>query len=226
MRDRVTEAVMRILVTFAVPEEAGQFRRLRLPGVKVLVTGMGADAARRSFEAELEKGERPDCVISCGFCGALDPVLKRAAVLVAEDAGEEILNTAKVLGIPSAKFHCAETVATTAVMKAELRQWTGADAVEMESGVIGGICREKGIIFATVRVVSDEAGEDLPLDFNKLMNKRGGVHFGRLAMELARRPRMIPQLMRLQKVTRRAANALAEELAKLIGELSRGDQSP
>ena len=210
---------LRILVTFAVPEEAAPFRRLCPPGVKILVTGMGADAAGRNVEAEFERSGNYDLVISCGFCGGLDSQLKRETVVVAVDSDAEVVALAAMEGICSGTFHCAESVATTGGMKARLRAETGADVVEMESGIIAGICRSRGIRVATLRVISDEAGEDLPLDFNKLMTRRGGIHFGKLAIELARRPRMIPELMRLQKRTARAASALAERLGGLIGRL-------
>lgn len=217
---------MRILVTFAVPEEAGPFRRLRLPGVRTLVTGMGAVAARRAVAEEFRREAGYDWVLSCGFCGALDPALRRADVLVGEDSDPSIIGLSQPFGCRPVRIHCAESVLTTATMKADLRQRTGADAVEMESGVVRAICAGAGIRSGTVRVVSDRADEDLPLDFNEMMTKRGGVHFGKLVMEIARRPRMIPGLMRLQKHSKEAAHALTVVLGPLVSALADVDQSP
>lgn len=207
---------MRILVTFAVPEEAAPFRRLRHTNVDVLVTGMGPDAARRAIAAELARHAGYDRVLSCGFCGALDPALRRGEVLVDQDSDPVIQTLARSAGARESRFHGADTVATTAAMKADLRERTGAEAVEMESWAILAVCAERGIRGGTVRVVSDEADEDLPLDFNKTMTRSGGVHFGRLLLEIARHPRVIPELMRLQKNTKSAAHSLAGVLDAII----------
>lgn len=222
----VNAGPIRILVIFAVPEEAGPFRRLRLPGIRVLVTGMGQGAARQAVEAEFARGAEYDLVLTCGFCGALAPELRRGTVLLSDDSDAEMLSIGKTEGIGAGRFHCAEAVATTGEMKAMLRKETSADVVEMESGVVAEICRRRGTRVATVRVVSDEADEDLPLDFNKLITRRGGIHFGRLAFEVARRPRMISELMRLQKRTREAAGELAKTLERLLVRLRIGNQSP
>ena len=207
---------MSTLVTFAVPEEAGPFRKLRLPDVSVCVTGMGAEAAALGVRKQIER-EKPERVITCGFCGALNPAIDRGTLLVADDFDEMFASA--VAGIEQCRFHCAERVAVTAHEKEMLRRQTSCDAVEMESGVIRTICDEEGIPAMTMRVVSDVADEDLPLDFNRLMTSKGGIHFGRLAMDVARRPRMIPKLMALQKQTKAAANVLAEGLKKLIARL-------
>ncbi len=207
---------MSTLVTFAVPEEAGLFRKLRLPDVSVCVTGMGAEAAALGVRKQIKR-EKPGRVITCGFCGALNPAIDRGTLLVADDFDEMFAGA--VDGIERCRFHCAERVVVTAHEKEMLRRQTSCDAVEMESGVIRTICDEEGIPAMTMRVVSDVADEDLPLDFNRLMTSKGGIHFGRLAMDVARRPRMIPKLMALQKHSKAAAIVLAEGLKKLIARL-------
>lgn len=201
------------LVTFAVPEEAGPFRRFRRQDLRIIVTGMGAEAARRGIRKGLEAGT-PDLVITAGFCGGLNPDLERGTVVVDSESDAALMAVAEAVGIKPVGFHIADHVAVTAEEKSRMAGETGKDVVEMESGIIAETCRERGIPVATIRVISDPAGEDLPLDFNKLMTKKGGVHFGRLALELAKRPKMIPRLMRLQKDTKAAAIELAAALMK------------
>ena len=124
-------------------------------------------------------------------------------------------------GATPAKFHCAPRVATTIAEKTALRKSTSADVVEMESGFIRQICREKKIPSATVRAISDSALEDLPLDFNELMTKDDTLSFPKLTLALMKSPGKIPQLMQLQKNTRLAAQKLAGVLEKLLTGRSR-----
>jgi adenosylhomocysteine nucleosidase len=176
----------------------------------------------------------PSLVITCGFAGGLNPDLKIGDVVFDaepfpsrrrgdESQIEEKLETPHVVsyeklvaaGAKPAKFFCADRIATTAAEKKALRDETGADVVEMESAAIHAVCRERGIPCITVRVISDTADEDLPLDFNALAKPDKSLDFGKLAWAIAKSPGKIPQLMALQMKTSFAA----EQLAKVLGNL-------
>ena len=127
-------------------------------------------------------------------------------------------------GAHPARFQCAERVVTTATAKRALRQQTGADAVEMESGVIRLLCLEREIPSATVRVISDAAHEDLPLDFNLLMDGDQNLKYGKLAWALLKSPGKTGALLELRRRTQAAAARLADVLAAVLSrEISHPD---
>ena len=206
-----------VLVCFAVKEEAAPFQRELPAGVETLVTGMGAAAAERAVKAQLSEHDWR-LVLTCGFAGGLDPTLSPETVIFDADENFPLRQALLNAGAVAAKFHCAEHVAVTAAEKSALREQTGADAVEMESGIIRRLCRERGISSATVRVISDAAHENLPLDFNPLMNADGKLNLGKLAIAIACRPHKIPALIALGK---RSASAAARLAAVLRASLVR-----
>jgi adenosylhomocysteine nucleosidase len=231
---------MSILVCFALKEEAALFRKIAAdkPDVAIIVTGIGRKNAEKSLR-EFLATHSPELVLTSGFAGGLNPDLKHGEVVfeLIDRRGEfheppiEIESGARSVG-PSessslqekllaagakpAKFYCADRIATTVAEKKKLRAETGADAVEMESWAIYTVCRERGIPYATVRVISDTANEDLPLDFNQLAKSDMHLHYGKLALAILLSPEKIGALLKLQKRTRFATEQLAEVLAKLI----------
>ncbi len=213
------------LVCFAVKEEAAALRQALddRSAVDIQLTGIGRPYAERAIRQLLDRG-KPAIVLTCGFAGALDPRLGVGDVVFEADPESNLDEALRSLGASPAKFHCSARVAATAAEKAELRRATGADAVEMESSVIRAICRERGIPSATVRVISDVAAKDLPLDFNQLLGDDGNISILKLAGALLRSPDRIPRLLELQRDTRLAARRLAEVLHGLLRRLG-GDGS-
>ena len=212
---------MSTLVCFALKEEAAPFHKIAAhrPGIFTVIVGIGRLNAEKSVRSFLAASS-PELVLTCGFAGGLNPDLKLGDV-VFEPAGpatnnqkltEALLNA----GAKPVKIFCADRIATTVAEKKKLRDETGADAVEMESAAIQAVCAGQGIPCATVRVISDTAGEDLPLDFNALSKPDKNLDFGKLFLAIARSPGKIGALMELQRKTKFAAEQLAEVLAKLI----------
>jgi adenosylhomocysteine nucleosidase len=205
-----------VRVCFALKEEAAAFQRIATdkPDTSVLITGIGRRNAEKSVR-NLLAASSPTLMLTCGFAGGLDPELETGDVIFSTDE-PKLGETLSCLGAKRVKFFCASRIATTAAEKGELRHTTGADAVEMESEVIHTICREHGITCATVRVVSDTAHEDMPLDFNQLSKPDLSLDYGKLMLAIAKSPGKIAGLMRLQKNCRRAAENLARVLIQVI----------
>jgi len=134
---------------------------------------------------------------------------------------DRLASVFRAAGARPARFQWVERVVTTATEKRSLRQQTGADAVEMESEVIRAICGKRNIASATVRVISDAADEDLPLDFNHLMDADQNLKYGKLTALLLKSPGKIGALLKLQNQMQAAAEKLAQVLVKVLANFPR-----
>jgi adenosylhomocysteine nucleosidase len=223
------------LICFALKEEAAPFRKMAAgrSEVSILLTGIGRKNAENAVR-EFLANDSPELVLTCGFAGGLNLDLKLGDVVFeifprssrGDEAQTKIGNQSEppyvgcydkliAAGAKPAKFFCADRIATTVAEKKKLRAETGADAVEMESAAIHAVCAGRGIPCVTVRVISDTAGEDLPLDFNQLAKPDMNLDYGKLAWAIARAPGKIGALLQLQKKTRFAA----EQLAAVLGQI-------
>ena len=223
------------LICFALKEEATPFQKIAADGLRrshhILITGIGRKNAEKSVR-EFLATHSPELVLTCGFAGGLNPDLKLGeAVFELSDSEirnpqpasakppaqprSAICNRLLAAGAKLARFFCADRIATTIAEKKKLREKTGADAVEMESGAVHAVCRERGILCVTVRVISDTANEDLPLDFNTLAKPDMSLDYGKLVWAVAKSPGKIGGLMKLQKQIKFAAGKLAAVLEKI-----------
>lgn len=202
----------RVLFCFAVEQEA---KFLFQPGMEILITGIGRENAERTLHRIL-RDHPPQLVLSCGFAGGLNPFLSTGTVVFSADEDAGLTPALLGAGACPVRFHFARRVATTVEEKAELWKSTGADAVEMESQIIRAICRAHEIPSATIRVISDAAYENLPLDFNVFMTTEQKLNYAKLMLALLSAPRKIPAILRLQRQTQMAARNLAGVLNRII----------
>jgi nucleoside phosphorylase len=205
-------ALERVLFCFAVEQEAKFFS---YPGMEVLITGIGRENAERRLHAALKQAPY-QLVLSCGFAGGLNPYLTTGTVVFATDEDAGLTPTLLAVGACPVRFHCTDRVATTVEEKRALWESTGADAVEMESQIIRAICRAHEIPSATIRVISDAANENLPLDFNVFMTAEQKLNYAKLILSLLTSPAKIPAMLRLQRQTQLAARNLAGVLTRVM----------
>src|SRR5436305_4104575 len=187
----------------------------RLDEMEILITGVGRENAGRKLHSALKRVPY-QLVLSCGFAGGLNPYLTVGTVVFSTDEDAGLTPALLAAGACPVRFHSADRVATTVQEKQALWEATGADAVEMESQIIRAICRAHEIPSATIRVISDAAQEDLPLDFNVLMTAEQKLNYGKLALALLGSPGKIPAILRLQRQTQAAARSLANVLTRVI----------
>lgn len=163
----------------------------------------------RLVDHALQTKPDADRVVSIGFCGALDPALRIGDIVVSGEVPKG-LQASFVQG----DVVSVDRVAFTVQEKSDLRAATGATVVEMESAAVAQKAREWDVPFGCVRVVSDVAGDDLPLDFNRYRDADGRFERTRIALAALGRPfTVLPRLVRLDRDCRRAAERLGEFLA-------------
>jgi adenosylhomocysteine nucleosidase len=176
----------------------------------LIANGPGPRLVESALAGVEAAGWNLDGVLSVGFCGALDPALRVGDIVVSGDVPPEARGLFAAGEILSVNY-----VVVSAEEKRRLRQESGARVVEMESSAVAGWARQRGLRYSCVKVVSDTAAEDLPLDFNRFRDEVGRFQPGRIAAASLLRPfTVLPALVRLDRNCRRAAGRLGESLAK------------
>jgi len=204
----------RIVVCFAVREEAKYFQPPNA-NCTVVVSGIGKTNARQALLNAIE-GASPQLVLTCGYAGGLNQRFKHGDILFNADEDFAFSSVLTSLGATAGKFHCADRIVATVGEKRTLLQTTGTDAVEMESGVIRELCRQRGIPSATIRIISDDAGQDLPMDFNKIAGHDGNMNYLKLTGALIKSPGLVPKLMRFQRELDACSRKMGDMLNRLL----------
>ena len=170
--------------------------------------GPGPKLVAEALDLALREKRTVDGIVSTGFCGALDPALGIGEIVV---SGEGVTSPRSFV---RGEILSRDRVAVTAAEKRGLREQTGAVAIEMESAAAAAKAREWGVPFRCIKVISDTAAENLPLDFNLYRDSAGRFSRSRIALAAMARPfTAIPALLRLDRNCRRAAEKLGEFFA-------------
>jgi adenosylhomocysteine nucleosidase len=177
-------------VTIVVPAgaEARAVRR-SVPGALIVAPG-AASARLPAFEA-------PDGVVVVGLCGSLrelragDVVVYRSIADAARTIELDTVRAAALAGaLPGAHLVDAFTsdrVVTQRRERAQLALHYDADVVDMEGTHLAAALAARGVPFAMVRVVSDDAQRDLP-PIGDAIDADGKLRPLRIALAFARAP--------------------------------------
>ena len=233
---------MKILVTFALDAEFSSWRDLREfnklgevsfrgyetrigdAEVRVAVSGVGGENAVRALRQAF--AFLPDLCVFSGFAGSLKGAY-RPGDIVAPGAVRDartgrflftdaaFLKAAVALGAkPAPVLLMSDEVILSSEKKRELSRV--ADAVDMESFASMEEVAPRKIPALVLRSISDGVDDNLPLDFSSVLDERGGVHFWRLAGQVALSPHCLPALLRLGRRSQRAAESLASFLDSYV----------
>lgn len=203
----------------------------------LLESGMGFDNAARAAETAVRK-VRPDLLISIGFCGGIAPelqagdvVVAQQVVIVSEDGVEEVPVSFSASGQNfvarqiGSRIFGGLFVSTPVIMpKKQLAAMLPANSpwpvVEMESAAIAIVAAENGIPLLAIRAVTDSVAEELDFSLDEFCDqdmRRILPH--KVLLTVLRKPRIIPQLLRLSRSSRIAADSITAALPGLLSTL-------
>jgi adenosylhomocysteine nucleosidase len=201
--------------------------------VALIVSGMGREAARNGTRLLLD-GHQPRWLLSAGFAGALAPGLARNAIVMANEVIDlEGQRYAIGVAVPptqggrdqgpsiaTGRLLTVDRIIPTAAEKAELHRRYEADLVDMETSAVAALCSERGIRFLSIRVISDEAGIDLPPEVVTLLTHSGSYRVGAALRALWQRPSRIKDFWALHEHAQEAADRLATFTVAALDRLS------
>lgn len=220
-----------IAVTFALPSESSGLVRLLervrhqpalhvIEGslhdrdVHVLHTGVGEKSTRERIGPFLQ-ARTPSLLISSGFAGSLSERLSVGDVFVAQNFSDDAV-ASDTLSFPRANLTTASTVIESPAERAQFARATDADAVDMETVWIAEACREVGIPFLSLRVISDDLAEPLPAPARVLFDVgRQRTPLLRLAAHITAHPATLPRLIRFAGRITRARQNLTDALVRI-----------
>jgi nucleoside phosphorylase len=197
----------------------------------VFLTGMGPSFRPGFFPLGMLAAKAGvEIVISAGLAGALRKELQIADVIAPRHIGTLADTTgfsanadllrlsaehgAKMVDVLLTTDHIIET----GEEKSRLARF--ADAVDMESNRIMQEFAFESVSVATIRAISDESDENIPIDFSECLTPEGKVKPLPLLRQLLGSPSRVPHLVRFGVRSKRAAAALVEFLDSFIENLT------
>ena len=205
----------RIGIVVGLRAEARIARKL---GWDVAIGGGNAEGAARAAEKLIARGA--NAIVSFGLAGGLDPALASGTILrpdaVLVDGEMLRCDGALVARLGGATGHFVlggREVLTDRTQKQAAWQANKAHAVDLESGAVARMAREKDLPFAVLRAVCDPADRDLPDVALSAFNQGGAIDPLRVARALLRAPWEIISLLILARDAARARHSLAIAIA-------------
>jgi nucleoside phosphorylase len=193
-------------------------RTVRRGSVRIVCCGPGA-AAVTSWAERHRRQAPPDVpVILLGLAGGLHDGARAGSARSVRRVVAP--NGAWEPALPACGHGWVVTVASAVVRstaaKRDLGARTGADVVDLESAAFAEAAVQAGWRWGIVRGVSDDVGDELPHEIERMLGEAGAVRIGAVASALLRRPALGATLMRLRRAAAEAMEAAARELEALL----------
>jgi len=211
----------------------GVERAGKLGGREVVIVegGVGQKAAARAT-TETIKFYRPNWVISAGFAGSLDEKLRRGHILMADEvvnlAGESIktdlhldaASLAATKGLHIGRLVTVDSIIREPAERRALAAQHSALACDMECFAVARVCRDQGIPFLAVRIISDAVDDELPPEIEHLLKQKSlAGQIGAAAGAIFKRLSAAKDLWKLREDALKASDRLAKFLVGVTEQL-------
>jgi nucleoside phosphorylase len=200
------------------PEQVNGVDLFDLPNAVIAVGGIGEKFARRAAEVAIEHAQ-PKLLLSAGIVGAISPKLKVG------DVGKirQVVDVATGTTYPTTGGDWVLATSqdvSDAQEKHELLTRFGADVVDMEGAAVAQVAKERGLEFAAIKSISDDAEFDMP-PLNRFIDN-GKFDTRRFLIYVALHPRWWGALGKIKKNSEIATEQLCQEVRHLIEGAEKG----
>ena len=199
----------------------------RVGDLRVVVarTGAGRKKAAKSVRRVLNR-LRPNVAYSVGFAGALNPKLERFQIL--DPVYPMNFPQTNIIDVSTSSddkqswgLYTTDHVVAKLSEKSELFEKYGMDAVDMETDAVAEVCYDCGVELRCIRIISDDAKEELPPDIENILNQNSvPEQWGAALGALFRKPSRAVDLIKLKNASVQAAQTLAEHIVKMLEDAS------
>jgi adenosylhomocysteine nucleosidase len=90
--------------------------------------------------------------------------------------------------------------------------------LEMETASIASAAAEKGVPALSLRAISDGPRAPIPFNLEQMLNEQDNLRTGEIIRTILRHPRMLPQLVRMGRNSRKAADNAAIALIAALSQ--------
>jgi adenosylhomocysteine nucleosidase len=242
----------KVLIAFAMKEEFAPWRRRHrfnsittsphpvsmtlIGNTEVYVALAGAGAPDSNHFLDLTTHLTPSLGIVTGVAAGLKPEWRPGDLLVAQSVsgpnGEagipgdpDLIDLAVQCGAkPAAKLITLPRIARTIAEKVRLASW--GDAADMESLPLMQQWSARSIPSLALRVILDPVELPMTCDFEAAMDAHGQVRIMKIMAQMARRPQLLPDFLRLARQSRRVLMILARYLDRFFERLDQQTSAP
>jgi nucleoside phosphorylase len=226
-----------IAVTFALPAESSAFVRSleqrersgflvkgSIAGKEIIIlhTGVGSlKCEERLMEFLLRN--KPNVIVSTGFCGGTSDELKPCDLIIAENFSDKTLvkRAREILDeVVTGKIFSADRVIDPAADRYGIGREHGALAIDMETATIARLSADSAVPMLALRVISDSPAAPFPAPPEVLFDvETQRTKLTSLFTHLARNPKAVAQLADFSKRITLVKTKLADALCTLVREL-------